>query len=143
MVAVDGSNTSYLAVQEAIKLSKALKAKLKIIYIVDETMINNIDVHLDVDTLWNGLIDEGRDVLNKLSDEMKQSKITFETSLIELKPIEGRLAEKIVAEAKAWPADLLVIGTHGRRGFNHLFLGTVAEHVVRIATMPVQLVRGQ
>lgn len=143
MVAVDGSNTSYLAVQEAIKLSKALKAKLKIIYIVDETMFNNIDVHLDVDTLWNGLRDEGQDVLNKLSEEMKQSKITFETSLIELKPIEGRLAEKIVAEAQAWPADLLVIGTHGRRGFNHLFLGTVAEHVVRIATMPVQLVRGQ
>lgn len=58
-----------ISTQEAIKLSKALKAKLKIIYIVDETMFNNIDVHLDVDALWNGLKDEGRDVLNKLSDE--------------------------------------------------------------------------
>jgi len=46
-----------------------------------------------------------------------------------------------VEEAKEWPADLLVIGTHGRRGFSHFLLGSVAENIIRIATTPVLLVR--
>jgi nucleotide-binding universal stress UspA family protein len=48
-----------------------------------------------------------------------------------------------VEAATAWPADLLVIGTHGRRGLDHLLLGSIAESVVRLAPMPVLLVRGQ
>jgi nucleotide-binding universal stress UspA family protein len=48
----------------------------------------------------------------------------------------------VLAEhAKGWPADLVVIGTHGRRGFHRLLLGSVAEGFVRVATMPVLLVR--
>jgi nucleotide-binding universal stress UspA family protein len=39
-------------------------------------------------------------------------------------------------------ADLIVIGTHGRRGFNHLLLGSVAEGVIRLATKPVLVIRG-
>ena len=47
----------------------------------------------------------------------------------------------IAAEAKAWPADLIVIGTHGRRGVDHLLMGSVAEGVVRISPVPVLLIR--
>lgn len=49
----------------------------------------------------------------------------------------------IAADAEAWPADLIVICTHGRRGLSHLFLGSVAEGVVRVATKPVLLIRGK
>ena len=52
-----------------------------------------------------------------------------------------RTADVIVEEAKAWPADLIVIGTHGRRGVNRWMLGSDAEQVVRIAPVPVLLVR--
>lgn len=48
----------------------------------------------------------------------------------------------IAAEADAWPADLIVIGTHGRRGLSHLLLGSIAEGVARVATKPVLLIRG-
>ncbi len=143
MIAVDGSNTSDLAVHEAIKLTKALKARLRIIHIVDETIFNYIDEYVDFDTLWDGYKKVGHDVLNKISEKIKQAPIEYETNLIELKPGKGRIAEKIVAEAQTWPADLLIIGSHGRRGFSRLILGSVAEHVLRISTMPVLLVRGQ
>jgi nucleotide-binding universal stress UspA family protein len=143
MLAVDGSNTSDLAVHEAIKLTKVLNAKLRIIYIVDETIFSYIDEYVDFDTLWNGYKKVGDDILNKISKKMKHAQITYETNLIELKPGEGRLAEKIVAEAENWPADMLIIGSHGRRGFSHLILGSVAEHVLRISKIPVLLVRGQ
>ena len=52
-------------------------------------------------------------------------------------------APLLAAEAKAWPADLIVIGTHGRRGVDHLLMGSVAEGVVRISPVPVMLIRGR
>ena len=55
--------------------------------------------------------------------------------------LNGRIADTIVKEAKAWPAGLIVVGTHGRRGLSHLFLGSVAEGVMRTAPAPVLLIR--
>jgi len=51
--------------------------------------------------------------------------------------LEGRVHETIVNRATAQPADLLVLGTHGRSGFNRLLLGSVSEKVLRIAPCPV------
>jgi len=142
MVAIDGSDTSNLALQEAIKLAKDQKANLQIVHVVDENFAN-YETYVDYDTLCASCREEGQKILDKVTEIVRQSQIEFVSQLIELKPFEGRVAEKIVAAAKAWPTDLLVIGTHGRRGFSHLFLGSVAEGVIRIATMPVLLIRGK
>ena len=48
----------------------------------------------------------------------------------------------IEEEAAQWPADLIVIGTHGRRGIRRLLLGSVAEGLTRISSKPILLVRG-
>jgi nucleotide-binding universal stress UspA family protein len=69
--------------------------------------------------------------------------IKAETKLIEATPPGARIASMIAAEAKAWPADMIVIGTHGRRGVDHLLMGSVAEGVVRISPVPVLLIRGR
>ncbi|HYL23144.1 MAG TPA: universal stress protein [Burkholderiales bacterium] len=53
------------------------------------------------------------------------------------------IPEVIVKEAERWPADLLVIGTHGRRGLNRFLLGSVADGVLRRSSVPVLLVRGK
>ena len=53
-----------------------------------------------------------------------------------------RIASILVAEATRWPADLIVIGTHGRSGFSRVLFGSVAEGVVRTAHTPVLLIRG-
>lgn len=53
-----------------------------------------------------------------------------------------RIASIIIEEAKRWPADLIVIGSHSRRGVDRLLLGSVAESVVRLSTKPVLLIRG-
>jgi nucleotide-binding universal stress UspA family protein len=64
-----------------------------------------------------------------------------ETELLET---EGkRVASVIDDDAKRWPADLIVIGTHGRSGISRLLLGSVAEGVVRGASVPVLLVRAE
>ncbi|MDA8255577.1 MAG: universal stress protein, partial [Betaproteobacteria bacterium] len=54
-----------------------------------------------------------------------------------------RVADAIVADAREWGADLIVIGSHGRSGVRHLLLGSVAEGVARASTIPVLIVHPQ
>jgi nucleotide-binding universal stress UspA family protein len=63
--------------------------------------------------------------------------------MLEIEQLGRNAADLIAAEADAWPADLIVVGTHGRRGVRRLLLGSVAEGVVRTATKPVLLIRGE
>lgn len=142
LVAVDKSNASNLALQEAVRLAKDQNAKLRIIYIVEEVVIKSAEKRVSFDTLWNVYKEDGQDFLNVINEKLKSSNIKYETFLIELPLSEGELADKIMAEAQSWPADILVLGTHGRHGVKRFFIGSVAESVVRIATLPVLLIRG-
>ena len=67
--------------------------------------------------------------------------VAVETTLITIDTLKKRIPEVIAEDAETWPADLIVIGTHGRRGLARLFLGSVAEGVARVASKPVLLVR--
>lgn len=58
-------------------------------------------------------------------------------------PGAGRVADLILREARKWRADVIVMGTHGRRGISHASLGSDAETVVRSSPVPVLLVRGK
>ncbi|KTD30465.1 MULTISPECIES: universal stress protein [Legionella] len=143
VVAIDESDCSTLALKEAIKLTQDLNAKLHAIHVIDETIFNQVDEYVEFDWLWNAHKEFGKKILEKAETQLSTAKIDFATHLIELKPNEGRLAEKIVSTADSLRADTLIIGTHGRKGFSRWFLGSVAEKVIRIATMPVLLVREQ
>jgi nucleotide-binding universal stress UspA family protein len=71
-----------------------------------------------------------------------EAAIPVETRLIEIDTMGHPIPQMIAADAEAWPADLIVICTHGRKGLSRLLLGSVAEGVVRVATKPVLLIRG-
>ncbi|KTC78040.1 universal stress protein [Legionella brunensis] len=143
MVAVDRSNASNLALLEAIRLTKDQQAKLRIIYVIEEAIVKTTDGRVDFDTLWNAYKEEEQDILKIINEQVKKSSVDFETYLVELKHSKTSLAKKIAAEAHLWPADIMVLGTHGRHGVNRFRFGSVAESVVRIATMPVLLIREQ
>ncbi len=143
MVAVDGSETSLLAMQEAIKLAKTQHGSLRIVHVIDDSFMNYGETYVDYSALLASKKKFAQEVLTKMGEMAHHAHIKFETQIIETQPFEGRVAEKLLAEVQHKPTDLLVIGTHGRRGFNRLFLGSVAENVMRIATLPVLLVRGK
>lgn len=144
MLATDGSDISNKALKEAIQLATDQKAHLRIVHVVDEAFIYHGGPGFDYSLIIKAFKDEGQKILDSTATIVsKQSSIQFDTALIELNPFQGRIAEVIITKAQDWPADLLIIGTHGRRGFSRLFLGSVAEHIIRIATMPVLLIRGQ
>ncbi|MDR3442956.1 MAG: universal stress protein [Legionella sp.] len=143
MVALDGSKISDSLVEEVIKLIKDQNSNLRIIHVVDESFVHYEGPSFDYLSIIAAYKKEGKKILDNAAKKIaKQSSIKPETSILELKPFQGRVAEVIVEAAKEWPADLLIIGTHGRRGFSRLFLGSVAESVMRIATIPVLLIRG-
>jgi len=85
--------------------------------------------------------EEGERVLAHARAQVEAAGLAVETKLFETQSI--RLAELVRNEARAWQAELVVIGTHGRRGMSRLLLGSDAEQVLRLSDTPVLLVRGQ
>lgn len=143
LVAVDGSDTADQALQEAIKLAKELQAQLRIVHAVDTVNINLGEEFPNPSEIADAMTRSGQEILRKAGAVARAAGIPVETRLIEIDTLGHRIPEMIAADAEAWPADLIVICTHGRRGLSRLLLGSVAEGVVRVATKPVLLIRGK
>lgn len=143
LVAADGSPTSDLALTEALTLAKEQQAELRLVHIIDTLPpIAGLEL-MDVEALRQAIRAAGEDVLERARAQAAAAGQRVDTRLVDLTVTGTRIATQIVAEARAWPADLVVLGTHGRRGLDHLLLGSVAEGVVRIAPTPVLLIRGR
>ncbi len=144
LVPVDGSDTGNLALQEAIRLARSEGTRLRIIYVVDSAAYiwDAESAPIDLKQIKDSVRSYARGVLDRAERIAKDAGIGAETRVVETERMGQRVASRIAEQAREWPADLIVIGTHGRRGLDHLLLGSVAEGVVRIAPVPVLLVRG-
>jgi len=142
LVAVDGSPVSDAALRTALDLAKTMGATLRIVHAVEEATLNWDAEYVDPTEIWNAMAQSGRSILEKAGAAAAAAGIRADTKLIEIATVGKRIPEAIADEAAAWPADIVVVGTHGRRGFSHMFLGSVAEGIVRVSTKPVLLVRG-
>ncbi|HTH11864.1 MAG TPA: universal stress protein, partial [Acidovorax sp.] len=81
----------------------------------------------------------GEALLNQARDRVAQRGVPVDTALIE--NLDARVAQLVVEHALAWGADLIVLGTHGRRGLARVLMGSDAEQVARTSPVPVLLVR--
>lgn len=142
LVGVDGSDISTKALVEAIRLAADANAIMRIVYVLEEPAIN-LEPGFDYDHFRRMLRSDGEKLLARAQSEASRAGRKSETALIEAPPLGARPSDSIVAEAARWPAEVIVLGTHGRRGLHRLLLGSVAEGVVRASTVPVLLVRGE
>ncbi|MEW5943765.1 MAG: universal stress protein [Pseudomonadota bacterium] len=140
---VDGSGASDLALQEAIRLAKDQQAQLRILHVVDTVTVNWDTEFGNIGDILETLRKAAESILARAEDMARQAGIAAETRLVEMKTLPERIPAKIVEEADLWPADIIVIGTHGRHGLNRLLMGSVAEGVARISPKPVLLIRAQ
>jgi nucleotide-binding universal stress UspA family protein len=141
-VPVDGSDTSNLALKEAIKLDKEQQAALRLIHVVDETTVYMMaETPYPIADFLKMMREAGQKVLSACAMTAQEAGIKGDTKLVVIESLRQRICDAINEEAKRWSADLVVIATHGRRGFNHLLLGSVAEGVIRLATKPVLIYR--
>lgn len=143
LVAVDGSDTSNLALQEAVKLAKEQNALLRLVHVVDETPAYSMtDAPFPISAYQKIMHEAGERLLADCASTIQSAGAKFETKCVVIDSLLKRICEAISEEAKSWPADLIVIGTRGRHGFDRLLLGSVAEGVIRIASKPVLIIRG-
>ncbi|MDA8095031.1 MAG: universal stress protein [Betaproteobacteria bacterium] len=140
LVAIDGTETSRAALREALKLAAESPAVLRLVHVVDETLVNWDEGGWMADPrVQEALHAAGQAIVEAAVEQARQAGLEPETALIET--VARRVGVAIVEEAAHWAADLIVIGTHGRRGMDRLLLGSVAEVVIRTAPVPVLLIR--
>jgi nucleotide-binding universal stress UspA family protein len=142
LVPIDGSATAERALQEAIRLA-AGKAQMRLVYVLEAVYPLDAEgyAYIDYEALQEAVHSTGERTLAEAVETVRRSGIAAETALLDM-PGE-RIASVIDDEAVSWKADLIVIGTHGRSGLSRLLLGSVAEGVVRVASVPVLLVRAE
>ena len=141
LVPVDGSSTSNRGLAEALKIARSQKARVCLLHVVDDTPIVMAPElgGLYTDQMLDLMRDSGKKVLAKSLESARKHGIKAEGVLIE--SLTRPVADSIVAQARKWRADLIVLGTHGRRGLSRLVMGSDAESVVRTSPVPVLLVR--
>lgn len=140
LVAVDGSPTSMKGLREAIRLAKDGRAQLFLVHVVNEFYaFANLDGFAPGVDLVPALREGGRRILARSKAVTDKARIRARTLMRET--LGGPAADTIVREARKQRADVIVLGTHGRRGLRRAVLGSDAEQVVRRSPVPVLLVR--
>ena len=141
LVPVDGSQTSNAGLREAIGLAKEAGARLQLVHIVDQhtVVMMGVESAYYIDDMMQSAKKSGQRLLKRAVE--RAAKAGVQASGVLLETLTGPAADPIVRQAKKWGADLIVLGTHGRRGVRRLVMGSDAEQVVRNAPVPVMLVR--
>ncbi len=141
LVPVDGSSTSSKGLDEAIKLAKLTGASLRLLHVVDPlTFATGFEVYgAYAADLIPKMREFGAQILQEARTRVQQQNVQVDCMLFDNRP--ERLSEIVAEQVSQWPADLIVIGTHGRRGVGRMLLGSDAEQIVRTAPVPVLLVR--
>lgn len=143
LVPFDASPTSKKGLEEAIRLAKLSGGSIRLLHVVDvmtyatgfETCASYINEVIPL------MKEHGHAILDQGKRIAEGSGLSAETMLLE--SMGSRTADLIINEAKSWQADIIVLGTHGRRGVDRLLLGSDAEQIVRLSPVPVLLVRGR
>jgi nucleotide-binding universal stress UspA family protein len=139
LVAIDGSRTSRRALDAALDLAEIHGATLRPYYVIESTTMYLDVPGYDPTTLHDRLAAQGADLGRDAAEAMKQRGVPGEVGTGEA--ITGEDVSTLLIEAaRDFQADLLVMGTHGRKGFQRLILGSVAERCVRQADLPVLLI---
>lgn len=141
LVPVDGSPTANRGLLEAIKFARSQNATLIVLHVVDENIVTQsaLGGGYFIEGLLEGLLENGKKVLAKAEATVKKHRVKVQPVLVE--DIGMAVSEVIVSQAKKLKVDLIVLGTHGRRGVSRLLMGSDAEGVVRNAPVPVMVVR--
>ncbi len=140
LVPIDESAAAERGLEEAIRLASATGAKIRLVHVVNELSGVPSDLPgVDFRSIVEDLTRSGRTLLTRAEERVRAAGIDADTQLVET--WGGRAGKQAVELAKDWPADLIVCGTHGRRGVRRMVMGSDAEYIARHSPVPVLLVR--
>jgi len=142
LVAIDESAFSDAAVDSVIERSWPEGSKFKLLSVVEPFHPEYAGWHTNYMPVaveaQKELVDAAKSLVNervkKVTDAFGSASVTAEVR-------EGYVTDTILEAAKEWPADLIVVGSHGRTGITRLLLGSVSEAVVSQAPCSVEIVK--
>ena len=142
LVPVDGSPTSEKALDEAIRLARLNGARLRLLHIVDElAYVNGFESAANyLNEIIPLMREAGEKLLALYCQKALDQGVAADSVLVDEGP--GRICDHVAEQARRVKADLIVVGSHGRRGIGRVLLGSDAEQIVRHAPAPVLVVRG-
>jgi nucleotide-binding universal stress UspA family protein len=133
LVAIDGSEFAAHALEVASSLAAALDAHIGLVHVIDPKLVAG-ETGVPADQLWAVWRRDGHGLLDTAASALPAQPPAWKFLR------KGAPWKEIIASAREWPADLLVVGTHGRSGLTRLLLGSTAEEVVRHGPCPVVVV---
>lgn len=141
LVPVDGSETSNKALRAALQMAKESGGSVRIVHLIDASAYMSgpagyLSFPSDLPGAMRGA---GNKVLEDAADLAKAAGVEAETHMFD--SFDGRLADVVSDAALQWKADLIVVGTHGRRGVGRVLLGSGAEQILRLSPVPVLVIR--
>jgi len=139
LVPVDGSATSNRGLEQAIAMARLTGGRIRVLHVVDDLPVMVEGYGAFAAEAVDMLRDAGKRTLAEAQRAVENAGVPVDTALFE--GVTGRVSEHVAREVEEWKADLVVLGTHGRRGVRRLFLGSDAEQVLRTSAVPVLLVR--
>lgn len=140
VLAVDGSPPSDAAVQTVMEQAQAKDAEIRVLHVIElPTLLTTREMagyESALEKAWEAEKQQAEALVEK-TVELLRAKGLKTTGIVE----EGEAKSKILEAAKKWPADLIVLGSHGRKGMEHFLMGSVSEAVARHAPCSVEIVR--
>lgn len=140
LVPIDGSATSERALDEAIKFAQQQNSRIELVHVLEDIWYFDNENYLNYAELVQTMRYSGEKILAQAQNKFLQAGVMVDIRLLETQG--ERVANVIINEAKNSLADLIIIGTHGRSGFSRMLMGSIAEGVVRMAHIPILLIRG-
>jgi nucleotide-binding universal stress UspA family protein len=142
LIPVDGSDTANKALVAGLSMARETSASVRLLHALNEMAYLG---GMAPDGSWSGDLvgmvrEAGAKVLADATAIAQSAGV--EPSQVLLEEPGKRLGEAVAEAAKLWGADLVVVGSHGRRGLGRVLLGSGAEQILRLAPVPVLVVRG-
>jgi nucleotide-binding universal stress UspA family protein len=140
VLAIDGSKFSEAAIRTVIEQAHRQDTEIQVLHVVEPPSLlvaremGGYDRNLDV--VWEAETKQAEALVTKVADELRSKGLKVTTAVE-----QGDPKSKIIDAAAKWCADLIVVGSHGRKGLEHFLLGSVSDTVVRHAGCSVEIVR--
>lgn len=137
LLPTDGSTGVKKAIESAVAIARVFDARIHVLFVVEPPRYQEFGSGMALGNVMESLREAGQQGLEATVRMVRE--LGMEPAAQQIK--QGHPAEEIVGYAKAHGIDLIVMGTHGRRGLNRVLLGSIAEEVVRSSEIPVMTVR--
>ncbi len=138
LVPVDGSETSGKALAAAIGLAREGKGQIHLLHCVDD--LAYMGAYDYTGSVINLVREDATKLLGEAVEACRAAGVDAVSTFIDTPGL--RLGDTVAKQARDWGADLVVVGTHGRRGVDRLVMGSGAEQIIRMAPIPVLVIRG-